>query len=470
MIDLRTINNDFDYELQMLITAFYSTTSVEHQESVRIDAELKEDAFQASLYFLGEKKTQCTLSRDKTQDSKQDKRLMKIAVYKVMVEFENRELPYGILTGIRPTKISRTLFKKGHTEEEVRLILSRDYCITAEKIEIMMHISKTEEHVLSQNKPNEFSLYVGIPFCPTRCSYCSFTSYSLDKFSDEVEGYLVALIKEIQGVKELVDSSLLRSVYIGGGTPTSLNADQLGRLIKVLRESFNIPMELEFTVEAGRPDTITREKLVVMKEMGINRISINPQSMNEKTLEKIGRRHSVKDIEDCFHMAREIGFDNINMDIIVGLPGEGMEEMTTTLQGITKLNPESLTVHTMAVKRGSTLKEQTAEERLVHHNEILGMLNIACHGAQELGMVPYYMYRQKNMVGQYENIGYAKPGFENVYNIEIMEEQETILALGAGSVTKVVNGRKINRIENVKNFRQYIERIDEMIERKRVGL
>ena len=260
----------------------------------------------------------------------------------------------------------------------------------------------------------------------------------------------------------------IETLYIGGGTPTTLTPDEMDTLIKGLFERFDLSEIKEFTVEAGRPDTINREMLEVLKKNNVDRISINPQSMNDETLQKIGRNHSIQDIIDTFHLAREVGFDNINMDIILGLVDEDLSMVRNTLDKIKELSPESLTVHTLAVKRTSKLKENLEDYELAQYEEMVKMINLAKEYAKDMGLNPYYMYRQKHMLGNLENIGYAKEGYECIYNMQIMEEKQSNYALGAGSITKFVypDEDRIERVENVKNVEQYIQRVDEMIKRK----
>ena len=312
---------------------------------------------------------------------------------------------------------------------------------------------------------------MGIPFCPSICLYCSFSSSPLSLWKDKVDLYLDALCKEIDYVSDAFAEKELNTVYIGGGTPTTLEPYQLERLLSKLEERFCFDKLKEFTVEAGRPDSITREKLQVLRNHGISRISINPQTMNQKTLDLIGRRHTVEETVQAFYLARELGFDNINMDLIVGLPGEEKAEVEYTLKEITKLDPDSVTVHSLAVKRAARLKlfkEEHKEMTMTNNREIMDM---TADYARKLGLAPYYLYRQKNMAGNFENVGYAKEGKAGIYNILIMEEVQSILALGAGASTKMVWAKdRIERIENVKDIKNYIERIDEMIERKRAGL
>lgn len=281
--------------------------------------------------------------------------------------------------------------------------------------------------------------------------------------------YVDALLKEIDSVSELVSKNNwnVQTIYIGGGTPTSLSAGQLDALLGRLDGKFNFSNLNEITVEAGRPDTITRDKLEIIKRYGVDRISINPQTMNHETLKTIRRMHSPEQIVESFKLAREVRFNNINMDIIVGLPGENETHITKTMDEILKLNPESLTVHTMSIKRASSLNENIEEYRLTEAKTIQNMLDIAKNYSEKMDMHPYYMYRQKNILGNFENVGYCKPNCEGIYNIQIMEEKQTILALGAGATSKIVfDDNRIERIFNVKNVEEYIKRIDEMIERK----
>ena len=317
---------------------------------------------------------------------------------------------------------------------------------------------------------NTVSLYVSIPFCPTRCYYCSFLANSLSKYSDLKPLYVEKLLEEVKGVAKLLRETgkEVETLYIGGGTPTTLTPEEMDKLITGLYEEFDLSNIKEFTVEAGRPDTINREILEVLKKHNVTRISINPQTMNDETLEKVGRKHTVNDIIECFQLARELGFDNINMDIILGLIDEDLEMVENTLKQIEKLSPESLTVHTLAVKRTSKLKEHIDEYQLTQFDEMSKMIDLSMKYAKKMGLNPYYMYRQKHMLGNLENIGYAKEGYECIYNIQMMEERQSNIALGAGSITKFVyiDENRIERVENVKNLEQYIDRVDEMINRK----
>lgn len=398
------------------------------------------------------------------------KKELKKQIYRVMHELTKAELPWGALTGIRPTKLIVTMIEAAPdvTDEEITSFLKENYYVTDEKAALGIQIARREIKLLEKIDYEEgYSLYIGIPFCPTTCLYCSFTSYPIGAYAKKADDYVTALLKEISYASARFADRKLNSIYIGGGTPTTLEPEQLDRLLHAVRDSFDFSHNQEFTVEAGRPDSITPEKLAVLLKHGVTRISINPQTMNQKTLDLIGRYHTVEQVKETFQMARSMGFDNINMDFIVGLPGETMEDIRFSMEEVQKLNPDSLTIHSLAIKRAARLnimREQYKDFTIENNEQIMELCAAA---AENMGMTPYYMYRQKNIAGNMENVGYARIGKAGVYNILIMEEKQTIVALGAGSVTKRIypDGR-IERCANVKDVTQYIERIDEMIERK----
>ncbi len=405
-------------------------------------------------------------------DRKEIKNELKQLLYRMLQEQTGRTLPWGTLTGIRPTKIPMSFLEQGWKNAQIAQYMRDTYYTSNEKTALAIAIANRERHILKDiNFENGYSLYVGIPFCPSICLYCSFSSSPIHLWREQVDAYLDSLCKEIDYASEELSGHELNTVYIGGGTPTTLEPLQMERLLAKLESSFCFDKLGEYTVEAGRPDSITREKLQVLKDHGITRISINPQTMNQATLDFIGRKHTVDETIAAFELARNMGFDNINMDLIVGLPGEGMAEVEHTLQEIAKLAPDSVTVHSLAVKRASRLRlfrEEHKELTMTNSQEIMEM---TARYAQQFGMFPYYLYRQKNMAGNFENVGYAKEGKEGIYNILIMEEMQSILALGAGAATKLVLAKdRIERIENVKDIRNYVDRIDEMIERKRSRL
>ena len=475
---LKVENHKGDYELQNIMNIFepYMDKNAQYKIVSRLEgstcsaqifgADEKLIAQEVQIVKIGKLPGGDLSEKEKKHMLRQG---LKKTLYLVLSKITHQELPWGGLTGIRPTKIVHTYKTQQYTQSSITQMLIEDYCISREKAKLMMDIAEKEEQVLSKNKDQEISIYIGIPFCPTKCLYCSFTSYALDEKGQQVEAYLDALTAEINFVAKATKGRPIRSLYIGGGTPTSLNKAQLERLLCEVSKGFDIESIEEYTVEAGRPDTISREKLRLMKQYGVGRISINPQTMNQKTLDIIGRSHSVEDIVRVFDIAREEGHNNINMDLIVGLPGETPTDVMYTMERIQELSPENITVHTLAIKRASRLKETMDEYELISGPDIEQMLTTTAEGAQEMGMEPYYMYRQKDIMGNFENVGYAIPGTESIYNIQMIAEQQTIIAMGAGAVTKAVSdqGRGLERIPNVKNLEEYIKRIDEMIERKK---
>ncbi len=390
-------------------------------------------------------------------------------IYNILARETGQSLPWGILTGVRPTKLVYEGLENGESREDIAARLRTEFLVSGEKIATSMQVAGREREILQgMNYRDGYSIYIGIPFCPTTCNYCSFTSYPLERFGKLTDAYLDALTKEIDYLGRCLPEKKLQTIYVGGGTPTALSAEQLTRLLATIREK--LPMEhcIEFTVEAGRPDSITERKLQVLKEFGVTRISINPQSMQQRTLDLIGRRHTVEQIVEAMHMARAAGHDNINMDIIIGLTGEGPEDVRGTLTEIGKLDPDSLTVHTLARKRAARLTTQKELYEGLEAHGVPEMLAASIAFCEEHDYLPYYLYRQKNMTDNLENVGYARYGKEGIYNILIMEEKQTILAAGAGAMSKFVfhDEDRIERVENVKSLTDYIDRIDEMIARK----
>lgn len=397
---------------------------------------------------------------------------LKATLYRMLSDYTGKELPWGSMTGVRPTKVATEWLENGKNEEAIRDLYTNTYLTIPQKADICIEVAKKEQELFKDfSYDEEYCIYIGIPFCPSRCLYCSFTSYPIAQYANKVEDYLQALYKEMEFVAraDAYKGKRLVAIYIGGGTPSALTAEQLHALISKLKSTFEMQYVREFCVECGRPDSITMDKLRVLKELGVERISINPQTMSDETLHLIGRAHSVEQTKEAYAMAREAGFDNINMDMIVGLPGEDMEDVLHTLTEIRAMKPDSITVHSLAIKRAANLNIEM--ER--YHSLIKGSTNEmllavdAC--ARELEMAPYYLYRQKNIPGKLENIGYAVEGKECVYNILIMEEKLDILGMGAGSSSKFIfrKENRIERVENVKNVDEYINRIDEMIERKK---
>lgn len=470
MIKVYTNLENYQYDLHALIKAFYPGHEVkvydmrQREESTdRIEVNFLPQRLEVSFH-IGKEKSYC----EKT-DTSVTKNEYKLALYKMLCDFTGKTLPWGSLTGIRPTKLPMGMLSEGVEEPDIIKSLKEIYAVSEEKAQLSLDIAKREKSLLdSIHYRDGYSLYIGIPFCPTTCLYCSFTSYPIAIWRKRIDAYLQALFREIDFVADAYQDKLLDTVYIGGGTPTTLEADELERLLSYVKERFDFRNTMEFTVEAGRADSITREKLEVLKKHGVTRISVNPQTMKEETLKAIGRQHTVEQVREAFSLARSVGFDNINMDIILGLPGELEKDVQNTIDEIVKLDPDSLTVHSLAIKRASRLSQWIEENGIATLKNTDSTMEIARKGAETLGMKPYYLYRQKNMSGNFENVGYAREGKYGIYNILIMEEVQTIVALGAGSITKRVypDGR-IERCDNVKDVALYIEKIDEMIDRKR---
>lgn len=476
--------SQYEYDIHSIVKAFYPQETVkvltpdtgddkrtELQEHIAASVVLREDGAELTLQQkeYSFKAARGCLESISPKSYKMD---FKRFLYISLQDCTGLSLPWGNLTGIRPTKIVMGMLEEGRSEAEIKSFLREAHFVSEEKAELGIEIAKREMKLLSRvHYENGYSLYIGIPFCPTTCLYCSFTSFPICAYSNRTEAYIDCLIKEMEFVAETYRDKLLDSVYIGGGTPTTLEANQLDRLLTALKKYFDFSTVQEFTVEAGRADSITREKLEVLKAHKADRISINPQTMRDETLKRIGRHHTVEETLAAYKMAREVGFENINMDIILGLPGETEEDVQYTIDEIVKLRPDSLTVHSLAIKRASRLNKWIQEHGVESLHNTDETMKIAAAGAKKMEMQPYYLYRQKNMSGNFENVGYATEGKYGIYNILIMEEKQTIVALGAGSITKVVfpDGR-IERTDNVKDVSLYIDKIDEMIERKRTLL
>ena len=479
MIAVQLNKRDFEYDIHSLIRAFYPGMDVpvyqeEEPHPEGWEKKLVVDYQPDKITLVFQNSDGQILAKREQQveyeaDRKATKNVLKSMLYELLRDYTGQDLPWGNLTGIRPTKIPMALLEQGWKNTEIADYMRKTYYTSNEKTALSIMIANRERHILKDiNYEDGYSLYVGIPFCPSICLYCSFSSSPLSVWKNKVDTYLDALCKEIEACARIYRNRKLDTIYMGGGTPTTLEPYQMDRLLTKIEECFDRSYLKEFTVEAGRPDSITREKLEVLRKHGISRISINPQTMNQSTLDIIGRRHTVERTVEAFHLARELGFDNINMDLIVGLPGEEYEQVEHTMKEVTALDPDSITVHSLAVKRAARLnmfKDQYKEMTFTNNQQIMEM---TARYAYQAGHSPYYLYRQKNMAGNFENVGYAKPDSAGIYNILIMEEKQSILALGAGATSKKVSGELIERTENVKDIKNYVERIDEMIERKRL--
>ena len=467
MISLLLEDMTFEQDIRELLMAFYPEEKYIYTN---------EDAF--LLLFLSKDETDYHIKikdegnvlefssplRETKFDTKND---LKRNIYINLLKLGNKELPWGTLTGIRPTKIVMEMLENDMSLEDIKKHLKEVYLVSDKRIKLCTDTAKNEFNILKKiDYKNGYSLYIGIPFCPTRCLYCSFTSYSIAQWKKDTDTYVEALCKELLAVSKMYKGKKLQTIYMGGGTPTSLEGYQLSKILNVVKKNFDLSNLLELTVEAGRPDSITREKLEALKEVGVDRISINPQTMQQKTLDLIGRYHTIEDIFESYKLAREVGFENINMDFIIGLNGETLEDVIDSFTKVKSFAPESITIHSLALKRAARLNTENKRE-IMDNDLILSMINTATDTCADLGLEPYYLYRQKNMAGNLENIGFSKPGKECLYNILIMEEKQTIIACGAGTSSKIVFGDgRIERIENVKDPKLYIERLDEMIMRK----
>jgi coproporphyrinogen dehydrogenase HemZ len=401
-----------------------------------------------------------------------DKNRLKFDIYQSMNNRTGIRPPWGIITGIRPIKLTGELLRISKDPIAVQQILCDEYLVTkskaAQAVDMVLHQQKT----IGPPSERSVGIYVGIPFCPSRCAYCSFTSYQSTEA--EMDQYLTALLKEIQFVSEEMKKKgwVAESIYIGGGTPTTLNSRQLHRLFAALKGSFQNDALKEFTLEAGRPDTITAEKMSHAVWAGIDRISINPQSMHLKTLKLIGRNHNRQQVLEAFENARNAGIKIINTDVIAGLPGESLTDFAATIDEILTLNPQNITVHSLAMKRSSRLTEENRNFHFEQGDVVAGMLDYSEKCLHANGYIPYYLYRQKQMAGSLENVGYCQAGMESIYNVRIMEENQTIIAMGAGGISKAYfpDENRLERIANVSNYEIYIERLDEMISRKQNDL
>lgn len=463
-IKLNIDSEEFLYESKVLCNAFFAQSG-EKMEGKMLDIQMGE-TIQVSCDGISRE------GRPESTEKKYVKMKLKCLIYQVLSEVTHTTLPWGALTGIRPTKLALGMMEEHPdiTDEEIARFYRETYYVSEEKIALGTEIARRERNLLQKiDYQDGYSLYIGIPFCPTTCLYCSFTSYPIGAYKEKSGRYVQALLSEMSYVAEKFKDRKLNTVYVGGGTPTTLEPEQLDLLLGAVREKFDFSHCQEFTVEAGRPDSITEEKLAVLQKYGVTRISINPQTMNQETLDFIGRYHTVEQVKEKFALARAMGFQNINMDFIVGLPKETIKEVRHSMEEVRKLNPDSITIHSLALKRAARLniqREQYQDFTIENSSE---MMNLCRQTAEAMNMNPYYLYRQKNIAGNMENVGYAREGKEGLYNILIMEEKETIIALGAGAITKYVlpEENRIERVENVKNVDQYMDRIDEMIERKK---
>lgn len=467
----------FRYETENLCRVFFPNEEVEvsdgafpcRTDGISVLTKAEGDTLFVSASAGGREQTrEKTVSAD-TDEGERERELLCILFY-VLSELTGYVPPWGILTGVRPSKLMGSLIN-GSSPGEAKRYFTEKLLVSVEKTELTSAVALREEKIIRSSKPNSFSLYIAIPFCPSRCSYCSFVSHSItgQKAKQLTVPYVELLKRELVEIGKIARELGLKleSVYFGGGTPTVLSAEQIDTICETVEKNFNLSSCREYTVEAGRPDTISKEKLKTLKERGVSRISINPQTMNAEVLNRIGRKHSPSETLDAFYLAREAGFNNINMDLIAGLYGDTTESFDDSLNIIRSLKPESITVHTLALKRSSSLVScENAEAP--DGSTVAEMLKCVQRTLPENGYHPYYMYRQSRSVGNFENVGWCLEGFECIYNVFMMEECHTVLAAGAGAVTKLrrPDSGYIERIFNYKYPYEYISRFDELIERK----
>lgn len=470
-MNLYVKNHNFHFELENLTRLFFPN------EKITVIRDFSEPQ---PPYIYTEVSDKITISVNIGSFNKSETAVKKLAdddnelvsaqlLYKLLCDFTGLTQPWGILTGVRPVKLLRRLAEESSEEQAVKKF-EKDFFVSNEKIALSRETEHNERKILELSKPESFSLYVGIPFCPSRCSYCSFVMASIERAEKLIEPYTKLLCEEIKRTAEIANKLGLRleTVYFGGGTPTTLSAEQLDTVLGTVNQSFDMSTCREFTVEAGRPDTIDIAKLFALKENKVDRISINPQTVNDEVLKTIGRKHTAQQFFDAFELARKCGFDNINTDLIAGLPTDTPESFKNSLDSIVRLNAECITVHTLCMKRASRLTTEGVTLDLQQARDAREMLAYTQNILGQNEYIPYYMYRQSRMVGNLENVGWSKRGFESLYNVYVMDETHTILACGSGGVTKLKrnNPDYLERIFNFKYPYEYIDRFDELIQRK----
>ena len=457
------------YDIEHLARIFWAEAGIKHGYP-----RIKGDILVARM---GTKRLFCAIKKDgiskiwlgthSQTDDKEKRRELSSFVFNCLVEFTGKSPAWGLLIGVRPVRLIHDMWEKGMSDAQVGNRFINEFHTSKQKYDVTMRTAKAQKKVVGEYTEKDFSIYVSIPFCPTRCSYCSFisrTTHNSEKLIEEYIQNLCQEIKDIKKVKEKFDLNL-KTIYIGGGTPTSITAVQLEQLMACIRDCFDITALQEYTVEAGRPDCTDREKLAIIKQYGATRISINPQTFNDSVLAEIGRKHTSQDIIDCFNTARELGHDNINMDLIAGLPTDTVASFNASLEKAVSLNPENITVHTLTLKRASNIVIESMKNEYDDVEQMLEKQQMIL----ENGYEPYYLYRQKNTLENLENTSFCKQGYEGMYNIYIMEEIHSILSAGAGGVTKLRNktNKKIERIFNFKYPNEYNKNLEKLQDKKR---
>ncbi|TDQ35401.1 anaerobic coproporphyrinogen III oxidase [Aureibacillus halotolerans] len=460
--------------IRRIADLFFETTTICSDEAdADMEVVIQQEGTKLTVTLITAEKT---LIEERTVAPDEEdlvKRAINEGLLATLEKLTDRTQPWGFLTGIRPTKLFHNQLREGANSEAIETQLQSTYKIQPDKTRLMNRITKRQQASLPDlyALKQEVSLYIGIPYCPTKCAYCTFPAYAIRRASGQVSGFLKALEEEIEAIGEWLSKNDVRvtTIYFGGGTPTSITAEEMDHLYEHLYATVpDVANVRELTVEAGRPDTITPEKIDVMKKWNVDRISINPQSYIQNTLDAIGRHHSVEETIEKYWLAKDMGLDNINMDLIIGLPGETTKEFLYTLEETRKLMPTSLTVHTLSFKRASKMTKNRDRYKVADRDEVVRMMEAAEHWMGQHDYLPYYVYRQKNILGNLENTGYAKAGFESLYNIMIMEEMQTIIGIGCGAASKFVDPAtgKIQRFANPKDPASYMLSYRDSIKKK----
>lgn len=484
MINIYLKNYNKSHPIYELVKVLFETSDINFLDELRFNIDgyliildLDSNVVNSKIYLNNDLISENNIDNIENMNIKRpfDKKIgiaVKKSIYMAAKQIKNISAPWGILTGIRPSKVVHDLREKNIGNDEIIEILTEEYLLDIKKAQLLVEITSLQKkHIYPINKDN-YSLYVSIPFCPSRCVYCSFPSYSTFKWGHFIDSYTNSLIEEIKELGSFMNDKILKTIYIGGGTPTAIPNENLEMIIKAIYKYFDISKILEFTVEAGRVDTINKEVLEMLKRNKIDRISINPQTMNDDTLKLMNRSHSKEEIKEIFNQAKKIGFNSINMDLIVGLPKENEKDIKNTMEIIKTLNPDNLTVHTLTIKKSSKLNKELDKYEIKKENNLENMLDITREYSKGMNMRPYYMYRQKQILGNFENIGYAKKNKECIYNIFMMEERQTVIGLGAGSVSKIFDSKtnKIHRMPNVVNLNEYVKNTQKMNREKMKAL
>lgn len=464
---LKVINHQLQFDMKNICTLFFPYEKIKAQgsEDIVVITEKCEDVLvvDAKVYDKHLKKTH------KMAESEDMAVAMSVLLYSVLSELMGYEPPWGILFGVRPAKLMHRLCGEMGREEAKNYFLN-SFLAKKDKTELTLEVMKHENEVIALSGKNSFSLYVSIPFCPTRCSYCSFVSHSIERTQKLMTPYVDLLCTELEQIGEIAKSLGLRleTIYFGGGTPTTLSADLLTKIFSTIEKHFDMSTLREYTVEAGRPDTVTEDKLLALKAAGVTRISINPQSFNDEVLESIGRRHTSQQTIDAYNLARSLGFDNINMDFIAGLPKDSLDSFKSSIDKGISLGAESITVHTLALKSAAYMVTRDMTFDLTDRLTTADMVRYSNAVLSDSGYYPYYMYRQSKSLGNLENVGWCKPNCDCLYNVYMMDETHSVFSAGAGGVTRLKNQENghIERIYNYKYPYEYIDSFDEIVKRK----